>query len=296
MKQIKTKSLKQQLQQAAVLAHGSAKTEHDRKVNINRFFNYLKSNNIQIRDMSQIKGKYIKGYIEGRLKKGIGKRTLQNEMAAIRQSLRAVGRDKLADSESISNKALNLSGASRAGTKRAITDSEYQHIYHKALKTCPTIAAGMELGRALGLRGEEVVQSCQSLKTWKKALEQDKTKLNIVFGTKGGRPRETIIINRERALNAVNTALHFTEQQNGRLIDKPNLKQAMNHWHYHCRALGLKGEIAPHSLRYAFAQQATEHYIEQGYSQQEALALTSMDLGHGDGRGRYIKSTYILNA
>ena len=217
-------------------------------------------------------------------------------MAAIRQSLRAVGRDKLADSESISNKALNLSGASRTGTKRAITDSEYQHIYQKALQKHPTIAAGMELGRALGLRGEEIVQSCQSLKTWKKALQQNKTKLNIVFGTKGGRPRETIIIDRERALNAVNAALHFTEQQNGRLIDKPNLKQAMNHWHYYCRALGLKGEIAPHSLRYAFTNDAIAYYRQQGFSEKEIYALTSMDLGHGDGRGRYIESVYTAQS
>lgn len=49
-------------------------------------------------------------------------------MAAICQSLKVTGRDKLADSNRISNKALGLSGANRQGNKIAITDSQYQEI------------------------------------------------------------------------------------------------------------------------------------------------------------------------
>lgn len=55
----------------------------------------------------------------------------------------------------------------------------------------------------------------------------------------------------------------------------------MNYWHDQARALGLTGKIAPHSLRHAFSHDLMNYYLEQGYPEKEALALTSMDLGHG---------------
>ncbi|MFN7050350.1 DNA-binding protein, partial [Proteus mirabilis] len=47
-----------------------------------------------------------------------------------------------------------------------------------------------------------------------------------------------------------------------------------------------------HGLRYAYAQDVEKYYLSQGVSPKEAYALTSMDLGHGDGRGDYIKRVY----
>ncbi|MFW8411894.1 DNA-binding protein, partial [Klebsiella pneumoniae] len=46
------------------------------------------------------------------------------------------------------------------------------------------------------------------------------------------------------------------------------------------------------SFRYAWTQDALRRYLAQGFSHREALALTSMDLGHGDGRGRYVVRVY----
>ncbi|EDF8126218.1 DNA-binding protein, partial [Salmonella enterica subsp. enterica serovar Dublin] len=34
------------------------------------------------------------------------------------------------------------------------------------------------------------------------------------------------------------------------------------------------------------------HYLAQGFCEKEALAMTAMDLGHGDGRGRYVAQVY----
>jgi hypothetical protein len=45
-------------------------------------------------------------------------------------------------------------------------------------------------------------------------------------------------------------------------------------------------------LRYAWAQDAIRHYLSQGFSEKEALAMTTMGLGHGDGRGRYVAQVY----
>jgi integrase len=144
----------------------------------------------------------------------------------------------------------------------------------------------------MGLRSQEAVQSAQSLNTWKQALERGDSRLTVVFGTKGGRPRETIILDAGAVRKVVDAALAVAEQRHGRLIDKPDLKSAMKYWHGQASRLGLTGAYSPHSLRYAWAQDAIHHYLAQGSSEKEALAMTAMDLGHGDGRGRYVAQVY----
>ncbi len=100
---------------------------------------------------------------------------------------------------------------------------------------------------------------------------------------------------------ALDNALAVAEQRNGRLIDQPSLQKAMNYWRKEIAKAGLTGIYTPHSLRYAWAQDALRHYLAQDalrhylaqeFSHREALALTSMDLGHGDGRGRYVAQVY----
>ena len=57
----KPKSLQQQLTNNARQASGAHKTVHHRQMMMKRFGQYLKDNNIQIHDISQIKVSYIEG-------------------------------------------------------------------------------------------------------------------------------------------------------------------------------------------------------------------------------------------
>ncbi|EEA2460839.1 DNA-binding protein [Salmonella enterica] len=248
--------------------------------------------NVQIRRVEQLKARHIEGYVRERLAQGITKRSLQNEMAAVRCILKQAGRAKLAGGDRISNRSLGLSGASRSGTKRAITPEHYLHVLETARARDPGLAAALELARLMGLRSQEAVQSAQSLRTWKQALERGERRLTVVFGTKGGRPRETIILDAGAVRKALDNAIGIAEQRNGRLIDRATLKEAMQFWRKQAERLGLTGQNSPHSLRYAWAQDAIRHYLAQGFSEQEALAMTAMDLGHGDGRGRYVAQVY----
>ncbi len=91
---------------------------------------------------------------------------------------------------------------------------------------------------------------------------------------------------------ALENALAVAENRNHRLIDKPDLKSAMDYWHNQATRIGLTGAYSPHSLRYAWAQDAIRHYLAQEFSRKEALAMVAMDLGHGDGRGRYVAQVY----
>ena len=91
---------------------------------------------------------------------------------------------------------------------------------------------------------------------------------------------------------ALDNALAVAEERNGRLIDQSNLQKAMNYWRGELAEAGLTGMYTPHSLRYAWTQDAIRHHLAQGFCEKEALALTAMDLGHGDGRGRYVAQVY----
>ncbi|EBQ2674100.1 DNA-binding protein [Salmonella enterica] len=285
--------LEQEMKRLAQQAGGSYKTVDDRIRLAQRFCERLVLvQNVQIRRVEQLKARHIEGYIRERLAQGITKRSLQNEMAAVRCILKQAGRAKLAGGDRISNRSLGLSGASRSGTKRAITPEHYRQVQETARARDPGLAAALELARLMGLRSQEAVQSAQSLKTWKQALERGESRLTVVFGTKGGRPRETIILDAGAVRKALDTALAVAEDRHGRLIDKPDLKSAMKYWHSQASGLRLTGAYSPHSLRYAWAQDAIRHYLAQGFSEKEALALTAMDLGHGDGRGRYVAQVY----
>lgn len=289
------KTIRQELQSLAETAGGSFKTRANRKTIVDRFATYLKIQNIQIRSVLHIKSSYIESYIQSRRQAGIGKRTLQNEMAALRAVLHQSGREKLADSDSLTNQALNLSGASRKGTKEPISEERFQQILKIALLRDEGMAATLRLSMAMGLRAEEAVQSVKSLKTWNKQIETGKESLRIIFGTKTGKPRDATIHDRNRAHQAINIALSVSKKRGGKLIDKPNLKSAMNKFHNEAKALGMVGKESPHSLRYAYAHDGLKRYQEQGYSQAEALAQVAIDLGHGDGRGRYIKLVYGMD-
>ncbi|SUG53044.1 DNA-binding protein [Salmonella enterica subsp. diarizonae] len=52
------------------------------------------------------------------------------------------------------------------------------------------------------------MQSAQSLKTWKQAVERGDTRLTVVFGTKGRRPRETVILDAAQSKMNVPIALN----------------------------------------------------------------------------------------
>lgn len=283
------KTLREQLLNAAFEAGGSFKTRNGRQIAVARFHDFLKTQNIQIRTIEQIKGKYIQAYVEFRKTNGIGKRTLQNEVTALRCTLRAAGRNKLA--EQFDNKALGISGASRDGTKTAMSDSRFATLRAAVFALDQGVCCCIDLERTLGLRAEEAVKSCKSLASWAKQLASGKP-AHVIFGTKGGRPRLVHPANRQRAMEAVQAAQELAACQNGVLINKPDEKSAMNRYKNVMTNAGFKGKESGHALRYAFARDQIEAYLAFGHSKAEALALTSADLGHGDGRGRYIAQVY----
>jgi hypothetical protein len=286
-------SFKDQVVRIADKVGGAAKTIHDRKIVVTRMANQLQANNIQIKDIQFLKSKHIENYIQSRMEiDGISKRTAQNELACIRSILRESGHSKLADSERLSNSSLGTGGASRDGTKTAISNEMFRERLSVIDKIDGGVALCMKLERLLGLRGEEAVQSSKSLGTWLRALKKG-DKIRVVFGTKGGRPRDTHLVHVERAKEVIQVAMKHVNKNGGWLINRPDLQTAMNRYSYVLRSNGFTGQNSPHSMRYAYAHDRYNAYLKEGFSPQESLAMTSMDLGHGDGRGTYVKQVYL---
>ena len=123
--------------------------------------------------------------------------------------------------------------------------------------------------------------------------------MRVVEGTKGGRPREVHPANLDRALIAIQHAQQALQGSGQRYLvtradgtAASHLRQAMAVYRNVCYRAGVQS----HSARYAFAQERMQAYRTQGYSEREARVATSQDLGHGDGRGRYIASVYVRGA
>ncbi|EBB0518332.1 DNA-binding protein [Salmonella enterica] len=259
------------------------------------FLNYLRDNGIKLRHTDSIKTRHVTGYLQFRKSQGISVRTIQNERAAIRGVLNKAGRYKLADPNNplLSNKALGLEKSSRSGTKLPLSPEEFQKAFKEVEKSNRGVAATMLLSYTLGLRTKEAVESCKSVMTWKRALESGEHSVRVIFGTKGGRGRNTLIVDKNALRQAINYAEKVMKENNGKLIDRPDIRKAIDTYRYHVRRAGLTGEKAPHSMRYHFSQEAREYYEKNGFSGKEIYAQVSMDLGHGDGRGRYVKQVYF---
>lgn len=271
---------------------GSKKTLHDRDSMLRAYCQWLWGVGYQLTSAQGIRVRHVVEYISTRLADGVGCRTLQNVAAAIRSALRGAGRNVFASSHEISNTTLGIGGTSRLGTKRPITDLEYQAIYERAMALDAGLAAVLGLERWLGLRAREAIMAIQSLADWLKFLATGATKIKIIHGTKGGRVRDTTLHCREEAVKAIQFADEVAKKRGGVLIAVETLEAALGYYHRHVRDIGLRGEIAPHCLRYTFACDAVASYMRMGHSEREAHALAAMDLGHGSGRGRLIREIY----
>lgn len=275
--------------EAARASAGSFKTRAARLQISGQLADWLQARNIQIRTFDQLKPKHLQAWIADCKAQGLSDRTLQNRLSVIRNLLRESGLTRKADQ--IQTKDFGISGASRDGTRRGISAEAYQ--VRIVQVSDPGVRACLELQRVLGLRQREAIMAQRdTLERWERELEHG-SRVKILDGTKGGRERETLIHDRADALETVRAALAVSELNRGRLIAASDLKSAVDRFNNQARAAGFIGQFSPHSIRYAFARKAVESYKAAGLTEREALLCTSRDLGHGDGRGRWVNQVYL---
>lgn len=276
---------------------GGSLTRDARDVTFTAFAQAMNDKKYEIRSAQQIGGRHLVAYVAVRKEGGISNRTICNEMSHIRKVLVAIGKAGLAKRPEYSNKALGIAGGSRKGTKQAMTDKTY-HATVARLEQLRRkgLAATLPLQRELGLRMAEAVRAGNADTLRRMARELTATgRVRVVEGTKGGRPRDVHPVDRERALTAIRSALavlkatkqtHLVNARDGSSI---NLKQALTIYKNVLQRAGVQS----HTARYAFARERQDAYKAEGFGKREAGAATSLDLGHGDGRSRYVTSVYV---
>jgi hypothetical protein len=288
--------MKREIGRAVKAGGGSTLTKIARASSLAQISKILKNDlNIQVKSFEFLKVSHVERLIQHLQARGQSPRTSQNTMAHLRCALREVGREKFASDPRISNKKLGISGASRDGKHRAINLEE---IEMRILKLDDGAAAATRLQMAIGLRAREAIQSSESLKSWLIELEKYDC-LTISHGTKGGRTRIVRFITQESkqsALQAIKNAHQAAIKNNGVLIPSKSLQGAARAHLRSMNAAGFQGEESSHALRCTWAQAQYNRYMEMlGGDKKEALSRLSMDLGHGDGRGRYVKQVYLKN-
>lgn len=244
--------------------------------------------------------KQIRAYIEHRVTDGISPRSVQNEASHIRRACAGVGReigDVKDPKNNWSSARLGVPEGSRIGGKRAV---ESERLRQALALVPPDVGAALGLSEALGLRRQEAVMAGGSLDDWGRLLDSAKAVgrgafLPVGHGTKGGRPRfVTVPVQRlDFVQQAVCQAQAQAKVQCGRVIDSDDLKAALKRVSNACRRAGLEGEDSAHGIRRLFAQTQFTHYLSEGIETRTALAMLSNDLGHGDGRGRWVWNNYL---
>ena len=250
-------------------------------------------------DPATITPKQLRIFLEDRAQK-ISARSVQNEASHLRRAIEGTGRDigDVRDPKNAwSSARLSVPEGSRIGGKAAASLELYAS---KREKMPSDVGSGVGLVEALGLRLKEMIESGNSLSAWARELSKPESKergcfLKVVDGTKGGRPRFVFIPpERISKVEAANLAASTSAEKNGCfIVQGENLKSAMARYSNCLYSLDLRGDDSGHGLRRAFAQAQYEYYRNSGLSEKVALMRLSQDLGHGDGRGRWVFNNYL---
>lgn len=282
------------------MGQGATRTREEKHATFVDLHNFLKSQRFGVVEPQHLSLKHVRGYVTHLKERGVGMRSIQNRLAHIRCALRGVGLGAKADSTEWGNPSLGVASpeGSRLGKHRGITDAELVAAQSAAApwgERGREFVVLSELQASFGLRQQEAVQSAPTLSEWRRALQEGRP-IQVVHGTKGGRPRASFMPEelRLRAQAAVDAALKLlADRPQGYLVASANLQAARDRYRHTCAQAGLSGEISSHGLRYAWAAARYREYRRDGLDDREAVRRLSLDLGHGDGRGRYVRMVYL---
>jgi site-specific recombinase XerC len=249
--------------------------------------------NLQVKSYCDLKPAHIIEYVAHLKGKGLTARSIQNIMAHLRSALRVFGCKVLLASPLISNSALGLAGASRKGTHQALTHEKFKRAFEGLAVKHLGSAIVLHLQWTLGLRSVEAVRAFESIESWLREIQRGE--IRVIFGPKGGH-RRTVDVGDGELLEEAKEILQLAAKylkNHPRFMKSVSLQAAVRNYYRHIEPYGIEGKDASHSLRYTWSRRRFVEYQGTGLSLKEALASLSLDLGHGSGRGRYVRHVYL---
>jgi hypothetical protein len=237
--------------------------------------------------------KQMKTYVAKRIEEDISAHSIQTEVSAIRRAMEGAGRH-LDAVNLFTSASLGVPAVSRKGNGIPISETTYLSALERADKAT---AALMRLQHDLGLRLNEAIEVAGTLAQWERTLRLGATHVHLLHGSKGGRPRDISILpqNFDAVYGAIVAALGTTKGGRHFPIQANNGRHAARLYSQKLAELEIKNEESSHSMRRRFACNQYAWYLQNGLVSKEAWARLSMDLGHGDGRGRWVHNNYLRN-
>lgn len=273
---------------------GARSTKAQRKLIGDNFIDWCFGNNYVFNSIVDVTLEMLQAYFKSLQAEGVSTATQHNRLSAIRRAMKALRCDP--NLRGITAKAVGIPPRSRSGTKMPMPDELFESILAKAAELNePGFVIALRLQRLVGHRGLESMMCVLDLEKY--ALESvDFLKVPVIRGTKGGRPRISVVIqNRSlETLETIHSALLYMREHGGYLIVCGNsgLKSALAKYHRLAKKVGLVGKYAPHSLRYAYCVDKLIELRDAGFNRKEAMAFAANFLGHGDSRARYVSMVY----
>jgi len=273
---------------------GARITKTQSKLIGDRFVDWCFENGYLFNSIAEVTLAMLQDYFKYLQIEGVTTATQHNRLSSILRAMKGLKCDP--NAKGITAKSVGIPPRNRSGTKMPLPDELFESIMVKAAELNePGFVIALRLQRLIGYRGMESMMSVRTLEKY--ALEAvDILKVPVIRGTKGGRPRFSVIIQARalETLDAIRASLLYMKEHGDFLIvcGSSGLESAL--WKYHrlARSVGLVGKYAPHSLRYAWIVEKLIELREAGYNRQEAMAFAANILGHGDSRGRYVSQVY----
>jgi hypothetical protein len=258
------------------------------------FIEFLKERGPLPRHIRDIPLAFVMLYLQHCVGRGLELSTVRNRATEIRVVMKRVGRNI----DHANGKFLGLAPRNRDGKKRPPTDEEMGNAFARAHAAHVGHYLMLRLQATLGLRRVECLRCVRDLDRWVRLLAGGAEALPVRAGAKGGRPRRVRVIERMRdeTFELVKEAANYCRAHGGRLFEgrRKNLEGSLNALKARNRAVGLKGEISGHSLRYFYACCKAIEELDRGVPAHEVLIGISSDLGHGP-RCQFTLRTYLLS-
>jgi site-specific recombinase XerD len=277
---------------------GSFATKRTYRQATGQFLDYC-SDHFHAMNINRLGDKHIRAFVQNQLDRGVGQRTLQKQVAAIKHFLLIAG-----VRVTVTNRQLGIAGRNYQVLQGA-TDSEYQRIQAFCAQRGKVFEGlAVKAMYFFGLRSNEAVNLHYG--TLRDAMQTGK--LLVEHGTKGGRKRtleltlQQMAVVRELESSRLNPDGHansdkvFCSRQKGSVQKQyGRLHNFFSRYGDRLSDPGRTDTLSCHSFRRAFAQNLYNRCRKKGDSSEQAMRQVKTALGHSAKRGMDITGVYICN-
>lgn len=239
------------------------------------FGNWVKEN-LHLKDLTKITSKEVKAYLDSRITGGIAHKTFQLEKAALNKFELALNRYSISHNLNRTyDFKLNIAFKD---VHKSLIHSDVRAYDNKIVEKLLSVKnnamnIAVRLAFSAGLRKSEILKLNIS--------NLNENSIQISSG-KGGKDRVVTAISDKTLIKDLKTFL----QENKKLGDAISGSKIN---YYIAKTTGGSGSI--HALRHNYAIATVRNFIEQGYTETEAIHLTSVEMGHN--RNEIIKMVYL---